>query len=381
MSLHSKLLRLTDMLQMSKRRGLLDASRVAWNRYCYDHFTSGSLPVLCKTRPYCVQIETSRACNLRCKMCEYSYRQDNGPTMRVDAFKTVLAQFPSVQSVDVTGIGEPFCNKDFLDIVRHAKSQGLYVVFSTNGNLFTEDIMQELIDIQVDQIRFSLDAATKKTHEDIRRGSDFTRVTGAIALLSRMVVQAGKSKPQRHISYTISHENLDEAPLIVNLARELGVGGVTFLDLIVFQGGVYDTTARIDVASEGHMARIGEQIREAAEQTGVEVTTGQGLSMDRPPRMICMRPWMNAYVNVQGDLYPCCLVTQRNEDTDKHKFGNLFVDRFDDIWNSTAYQTLREEMAHPTVVPQMCVGCKMVRKRSAVDRASEARDAGAKAQG
>lgn len=362
MGFRTKLARVQDMLRMSKSRGLASALKVAWNRYCYDHFTSSSLPVVCKTRPYCVQIETSRACNLRCKMCEYSYRTDNGPTMRLEEFKAVLAEFPYVQSVDITGIGEPFCNNDFLDILRHAKSLGVYVVFSTNGNLLTEDKMRALIDMGTDEVRFSLDAATKATHEEIRRGSDFTRVTGAISTFSRMVEESRVAKPRRHISCTISRENLDEAPLVVNLAQLLGANGVTFLDLIVFQGGVYEANARIGVASEEQLARIRRQIREAAERTGVEVTTGLGLSIEQPGRMICMRPWINAYINVMGDVYPCCRVTQRNEKTDKYKLGNLFVDRFDDIWNSPAYQTLREEMAHPTAIPRVCVGCDMVRK-------------------
>ena len=362
MSFYTKFGRITNMLQMSGRRGLIGAFKVALNRYRYDHFTSQRLPDRCATGPYAAQIETSRACNLRCPMCEYSYRQDNGAIMRFATFRKILDQLTTISSLDITGIGEPFCNKDFLDCLRYAKSKGLRLKFSTNGNLLTQDKIASVVDIGVDEIWFSLDAATKACHERVRKGSDFDRVTGAIQALSKCAEEAGKGEPQCCICYTLSRENIEEAPKAIGLAKRLGAERLEFRDLIVFDGGDYSEDTRIESMGDEYLVGIRDQIRTEQERTGLDVTLSLKLGNEAVHSRLCMDPWRSVFVDIEGNLYPCCRVTQRNEDITKYRMGNLLSERFEDIWNKQEYQLLRRNMAHPSNIPPMCVGCDMVIK-------------------
>lgn len=363
MNLSGRFRRISEAKAMSRNAGLSKAVQAGWNRYRYDHHVSRNLPSLCPTTPYHVQIETSRVCNLRCKMCEYSYMENKGIVMELDKFKTILAAFPSIMSVEITGIGEPFCNPEFLEIVRHAKDQGLIVGFVNNGNLMTEERMDALIDMRVDLVQFSVDAATKETHESIRRHSNFDRVTNRIATFSEKVRNSTKGVPTLHMNFTTSRENIHETVPFVGLAKRLGVTEVSFRYMVVFEGGEYGAEDMIDTLGPEYLARVGEEILAEAARLGVNAHLDPLFTGKNDEPRLCMRPWMDSYVDVFGNLYPCCLVTQRNHDMGRYVLGNLLKDRFEDIWNSETYQQLRTDMAHPTRIPPICDGCVMLKKK------------------
>ncbi|MBX3436984.1 MAG: radical SAM protein [Planctomycetaceae bacterium] len=364
MSLSSKIGRIADLFQLSRARGLPGAIRTTANRYRYDHAVSRALPVVNPVRPYHLQIEPSRVCNLRCKMCEYSYMENKGHVMSLETFRRILAQFPELTSVDITGIGEPFCNPHFLEIVRYAKSRGLFVGFVNNGNLLTPERMDALIDMRVDQIMFSVDAATRETHEAIRVYSRFDRVLDTIRTLSDKVIASGRTIPERHMNFTMSSANIDEAPDFVGLAHRLGVSHVAFRAMVFFEGSAYGQEDGIDRLSPERLREIRDRVLSEGEKYGVDVDLDPLLAGTADQHRLCMRPWMNAYVDVFGNLYPCCLVTQRNIDIRQFSLGNLLTDRVDDIWNNEFYQELRRAMAHPTEIPPLCDGCVMLRKNS-----------------
>jgi MoaA/NifB/PqqE/SkfB family radical SAM enzyme len=365
MSLSSKISRIRDVVHQSRKRGLGEAFRAAWNRYRYDHSVSQSLPVVSTTTPYHLQVEPSRVCNLRCRMCEYSYMENKGHVMSLENFRKILAEFPALGSLDLTGIGEPFCNPDFLDMVRHAKERGLYVEFVNNGNLLTEARMDALIEMELDLIMFSIDAATKETHEAIRVHSRFDRVLEAIRTLGEKVGASGRGVPERHMNFTMSLENVDEAPDAVPLAKSVGVSLVAFRYMKVFEGSAYGAEDCIETLGAARLAEIREAILEQSRRHGVRVDLDPLLAGTADQERICKRPWMNAYVDVFGNLYPCCLVTQTNHDITSISLGNLLQTRFVDLWNNGFYQGLRTSMRHPTEIPDLCRGCAMLNKPGA----------------
>lgn len=364
MSVFRKFRRVAEVLEMSRQRGLAESIRAGKNRYQYDHVVSKQLPAISPTTPYHIQIETSRVCNLRCKMCEYSYMENKGDVMDLPTFQKILGRFPALMSVDITGIGEAFCNPHFLDIVEFAKSRGIYVGFVNNGNLMTEERMDAVIEMGVDLVQFSVDAATKETHESIRRHSKFDRVTDRIAKLCEKVEASGKSKPVVHMNFTMSRENFHETRDFVGLAKSLGVREVSFRFMTVFEGGEYGGDDQIDTLSSEELQAVGKEILIEAEKHGVTAHLDPILTAEADQPRMCMRPWMDSFVDVFGNLYPCCLVTQRNEDMSNFVLGNLLEQRFEDIWNNETYQQLRSDMAHPTRIPPICDGCVMLKKEN-----------------
>lgn len=45
----------------------------------------------------------------------------------------------------------------------------------------------------------------------------------------------------------------------------------------------------------------------------------------------CVRPWISVYINLQGEVTPCCNLTLG---AGKVVFGNVFDQDFKEIWNN-----------------------------------------------
>jgi len=97
--------------------------------------------------PVYLSIETTRMCNLRCIMCEHTidFTNDNN-YMSKESFMKLINNIPHLVSINLTGLGEPLLNPDFIDIVKMAKIRKLYVEFFTSGTLLTRRIYRKKSD-------------------------------------------------------------------------------------------------------------------------------------------------------------------------------------------------------------------------------------------
>jgi radical SAM protein with 4Fe4S-binding SPASM domain len=73
------------------------------------------------------------------------------------------------------------------------------------------------------------------------------------------------------------------------------------------------------------------------------------------PITFCKRPWMETFVNWNGDVFPCgCVVTES-----KYSMGNVFEKDFKDIWNGDKYIAARKELlGQPNELETICHLCK-----------------------
>ncbi len=87
-----------------------------------------------------IVIEVTRKCNLSCDFCFNDQDMDNINDMLSDDIFKVLDDISKsgIKAVRFTG-GEPFLRKDLQEILKKAKSLGLYIILNTNGFLITDD--------------------------------------------------------------------------------------------------------------------------------------------------------------------------------------------------------------------------------------------------
>ena len=123
------------------------------------------------------QIELTTACNLKCIMCLRSYSKQKTRLMNFNEFRDFLTGAPFLKVISFTGFGEIFLNPDWFKILSYSKQKGIYVWFNDNFTLMDKEKAAKLIDLNIDSIAVSFDAATKKTYEKIRIGADFDKVT------------------------------------------------------------------------------------------------------------------------------------------------------------------------------------------------------------
>ena len=113
--------------------------------------------------------------------------------------------------------GEPFLRKDFTEIYRHAKTNGLLVTVFTNGTIITADILELFRELPPHAVEITLYGATAPTYEKITgiKGSYVKCLNGIRQLLAHNINVKLKT-----VLMTLNcHEFFD----IENLAKEFGV--------------------------------------------------------------------------------------------------------------------------------------------------------------
>ena len=83
-----------------------------------------------------LQIETSSICNFRCDSCPLSVPEYDRPQkhMSVEDFRRILDAFPTVEKIELQGLGEVFLNPCVMDIIREASGRALAVHTFSNAS-------------------------------------------------------------------------------------------------------------------------------------------------------------------------------------------------------------------------------------------------------
>ena len=128
------------------------------------------------------------------------------------------------------------------------------------------------------------------------------------------------------------------------IAREIGVE-ISF--------GKMRTTLKDDILStvENNIEKDSKWIPENPEFNPYDLEK----KTRKNPLKFCKRPWMETFINWNGDVFPCgCVVTES-----KYSMGNVFNQDFEDIWNGEKYLAARKELLdQPNEIETICHICK-----------------------
>jgi MoaA/NifB/PqqE/SkfB family radical SAM enzyme len=298
-----------------------------------------------------VQIECTTRCNLKCTMCEISYWTEKGGDLKVANLQKMLEHLPKLKRVDLTGIGEALMNRGFFDAVELLKSRGLYVTLNDNFTLMNEKAARRIIELGVDQVFLSLDGATKETYEQIRVGANFAKVIANARHLMRIKREMRRQRPEVKINTVVCSTNYRELPVIVELAHDIGIGMVQFVNVITFEN-----TESLDTALVRREVRAKfQEAVERARQLGIMVKIEL---FDKLPVRQCDFPWKRNFVTYDGYVHPCCYTTQTGDRKAQNSgsFGNLLEQPFDEVWNADRYSEFRKKMALG-ILPYQCRHC------------------------
>lgn len=122
--------------------------------------------------PQSIQIETTNACNLRCKMCPSNspLNEDytrNRTLIEWDLFTRIIdeaATFPKCHIIPQGG-GEPFLHPRFRDMLIYAKSKpNLTIGFVTNGTKAKPGDPELLVDLGIEEVVVSVYGYDEASH-------------------------------------------------------------------------------------------------------------------------------------------------------------------------------------------------------------------------
>ncbi len=228
------------------------------------------------------------------------------------------------------GGGEPLVRDDLEDIVFMAVHMGFLTRVATNGTLIDGKRAKSLKKSGLTFIQVSLDGSCEHTYEKIRGKGIWNQVISGIKnlkkagfwILLHMVLLPGI--------------NIDEAPLLLNLAQELGVAGVKFSRPVYEGNACYNISYNagfietfVNILKHGrkrHYRRLLFFCDPLAHVLPVYVPNMlKGLWGLATDMCNCRKTEIVEVNGVTGDIYYCRV---------REKLGNIFSDDLVHLWET-----------------------------------------------
>ncbi len=305
-------------------------------------------------RPYhLLQIESSMNCNLECVMCPWVDLHNSEKLLSWETFSHIQPYLNQAKEVDLTGGGEPLTNPYIPEMVKAVKAAGCKVGFSTNGLHLTPDVSETLIQLDMDWISFSFDAATPETYHRIRQGSSYETVIGNIRALKALKEEAGSQVPHVMMVFVMmsgEHKNFHELPAYIDLAHSLGAEYIIAknLDVIVKDG---DFERGLFSHAGTHLPEV-VAVRQQAEKRAKELGISLRLyNLEPRQQTICeQHPVHNLYINYAGNVSPCITLSYADNRVFNGErvhvpclvYGNVHDEPLETIWNKADYDAFRK---------------------------------------
>lgn len=180
--------------------------------------------------PEVASIQSAAFCNLRCPYCPthgtdeaHAIYQAKSWTMSDDLIRQIAHDsFPFARQISLSGAGENLLARNTEIAAELAHAYGCNLFINSNGTVISKRRLRHLWGAT--HLRMSLDGATPATFEALRRGADFGKVMRNVRVMTR----AGELLPrslrlQMAINFCFCASNLRDLPLMVDLARFLGI--------------------------------------------------------------------------------------------------------------------------------------------------------------
>jgi radical SAM protein with 4Fe4S-binding SPASM domain len=242
-----------------------------------------------------------------------------------------------ILQVQLWNQGEPFINKSFLEFVRYAKKKGIMVQTSTNGHFIRND--QEAVNIissGLDQLIFSMDGSNKESYEKYRVGGNFNLVLDALARMARVKSQLNSKTPLVELQFIVFKHNQEEIEKIIEICKKFKLNRLSFKTAQVYSSD----QAMLYLPDDEHYRRYN--------------LNDQGYRMKGEIQNWCKRLWLNATINWDGSVSPCCF----DKDAD-FAFENIFTNSstFTSAWKNNAYMSFRKRVMSNRKSITMCTNC------------------------
>ena len=174
------------------------------------------------TLPVLSEIALTYRCNLSCRFCYAScgcQKNSDYREMSTEDIRQVLRIIKNeagVPSVSFTG-GEPTLRDDLPEIIRFAKSLGMWTNLISNGLLITDKMAGSLKEAGLDSAQISIEAGEESLHDAI------VRRKGAFSLSTSALRNLMDEKIRVHTNTTISGLNRDHLEGVLHYVRSIGL--------------------------------------------------------------------------------------------------------------------------------------------------------------
>ncbi|HBP22979.1 MAG TPA: hypothetical protein DEA08_35045 [Planctomycetes bacterium] len=338
-----------------------------------------------------VQLEITNRCNLDCDMCpRLVLLKVPEIDMSRETLERVLDRFVAAEgqphSITLTGWGEPLMHKEFFSFVDRIAERlpETDVGFTTNGHLVTKRITEQVlsreaitrINVSLEELPWEDAAAVGPLPVDERTGNPMKGGINYVArdghptppkvvdhlrhMLSERNAKAarGEPAPEIRLQVVLFPDSAETVRRLIDFGAELGFQAINLVRL--------DVRGRPDLRRPSYEEEreLIAMARARAAERGIELGSVNDhnsiLRMAAHDDQFCMRLDSYIYVDVEGQVAPCCLLRG-------HRLGDLKTQSLDEVWTSPAFKRFYGPGPHPA-----CEGCDAFMHRYAHDNATPA---------
>lgn len=189
-------------------------------------FKLGSQSLIDYKYPSHIFIESTRACNLKCKLCPRTAMASKGRHMDFDLFKKIVdeASHYGSRNFCLHMLGEPLLCPHIIEMVKYIKkvNKSNSILLTTNGYFLDSSKAEVFLNSNLDKITFSVfsmsNARNKMLTGEDGVGKVIDNIKEIAALRKKM-----HSKTKLCVRFLVCSENEDEMLQIRALAKDLGV--------------------------------------------------------------------------------------------------------------------------------------------------------------
>jgi len=279
--------------------------------------------------PKFLHIETVSTCNARCIMCPVEEWERASKLMSDELYDKILKEMEPfahwMEMVTVHLDGEPLIDKKLESRVRTLKQIGIRkATISSNASLMTPKRAEAILRSGMDEVTFSIDGATKKTFELIRKGLDYDECISNVISFISLRNELAPEVPVR-TRMTIMEENAGE----FDLFREFWQGHMGPLDTAY--GRLSHNWAR---GSKNY------NLPETQDKSALNASA-------------CPSLWSSMTVLCDGRVPLCCIDFNASEE-----LGNVHDSTMQSIWQGGVLERLRDgHLNEGRSSLSMCVDC------------------------
>jgi len=289
--------------------------------------------------PISISFEPTTSCNLRCPECPSGLREFTRPTgmLQKDFFRQTIDEIHKELLYLIFYFqGEPYLNKDFLEMVKYAHDKGIYTATSTNAHYLTDENAKKTVESGLDRLIISIDGTTQDVYQQYRVGGKLDKVLEGARNIVKWKKELKSKTPFIFFQFLVVKPNEHQIEAVKTLGKEIGVDQVRFKTAQVY-----------DYENDPHqlIPTIDKYSRYKVDKDGnMQSKSGMGNH--------CWKLWHQNVITWDGLVVPCCF------DKDAmHQLGNLKMQSFKEVWHNDNYKQFRRELMTSRKNIDICANC------------------------
>lgn len=289
--------------------------------------------------PISISFEPTTSCNLRCPECPSGLRAFTRPTgMLENSFfrQTIDDIYKDILYLIFYFQGEPYLNRNFLDMVKYASGKGIYTATSTNAHYLTDEVARKTVESGLDRLIISIDGTSQDVYQQYRVGGNLNKVIEGARNIVKWKKELKSKTPFVFFQFLVVKPNEHQVEEIKKLANEVGVDEVRFKTAQVYD---YEN-------DPNQLIPVNEKYRRYRKDGDGNYVPKNKLANH------CWKLWQANVITWDGLVVPCCFDKDAT-----HQLGDLKNQSFKEIWQNDTYKRFRRELMTSRKNIDICANC------------------------